>query len=113
MVNGDTPSKLPTALGILLGLALFYQPRWLLSCLSGRSHRIVWFVETDKPLMALTIDDGPDATGTRAILDVLARHGARATFFLLADNIRGNEELVSRLLAEGHEIGNHMLRDEP
>jgi peptidoglycan/xylan/chitin deacetylase (PgdA/CDA1 family) len=100
-------------LGFALGAVLFYQPRWVLSRLSRGSRRIFWFRETDVPIMALTIDDAPDAAGTRRILDVLAHHGAHATFFMLAHNIAGNEELVHRLCAEGHEIGNHMLRDEP
>src|SRR5437870_3879708 len=96
-------------LAVVVGAVLFYQPRWVLLRISGRSRRIAWFRETDARLMALTIDDAPDAEGTRRILDVLARHGARATFFLLAHNIAGNEELMHRLLAEGHEIGNHIL----
>jgi len=100
-------------LAVLFGLVLFYQPRWALRRLGRGSGRILWFVETDSPLIALTIDDGPDTAGTPAILDVLARHGARATFFLLTSNIAGREQLVHRLLAEGHEIGNHMIRDEP
>jgi peptidoglycan-N-acetylglucosamine deacetylase len=100
-------------LGVLFGLLLFYQPRWALRRLGRDSGRILWFVETDSSLIALTIDDGPDPSGTPAILDVLARHGARATFFLLTSNIAGREQLVLRLLADGHEIGNHMIRDEP
>jgi peptidoglycan/xylan/chitin deacetylase (PgdA/CDA1 family) len=99
--------------GAGIGCVLFFQPRWVLRRISRSSRRIVWFRETDARLMALTIDDAPDAEGTPRILDVLAVHEARATFFLLAHNIPGNEQLVQRLLAEGHEIGNHMLRDEP
>jgi peptidoglycan/xylan/chitin deacetylase (PgdA/CDA1 family) len=63
--------------------------------------------------IALTIDDGPDARTTPAILDVLRRYGARATFFLIAGRVAGNEATVQRIVAEGHELGNHMIADRP
>ena len=47
------------------------------------------------------------------ILDILARNQANATFFLIADRIKGNESLIKRMVSEGHEIGNHMMRDAP
>jgi len=56
---------------------------------------------------ALTFDDGPSAQWTPRVLDVLARHRARATFFLLAGRIRRHPELVRRLLREGHEPALH------
>jgi peptidoglycan/xylan/chitin deacetylase (PgdA/CDA1 family) len=43
----------------------------------------------------------------------LRRHSARATFFLIADRVRGQEDVVSRIVAEGHEIGNHFTHDRP
>jgi peptidoglycan/xylan/chitin deacetylase (PgdA/CDA1 family) len=46
------------------------------------------------------------------ILDVLRRHDTHATFFLMSDSLPGNEHLVERMLAEGHEIGHHMTEDE-
>lgn len=63
--------------------------------------------------VALTIDDGPDAGTTPRILDVLKRHGAKATFFLTAGRVPGNGRVVERIIAEGHEIGNHMVADRP
>lgn len=59
-------------------------------------------------MVALTIDDGPDPTTTPAILDVLSRFNAKATFFLVTNRIKQNEELVDRIVEEGHEIGNHL-----
>jgi peptidoglycan/xylan/chitin deacetylase (PgdA/CDA1 family) len=64
-------------------------------------------------LIALTLDDGPDGVTTPLILTELRRHGARATFFLIADRIQGREELVRRLVADGNELGNHLTRDRP
>ncbi|WP_344966868.1 bifunctional polysaccharide deacetylase/glycosyltransferase family 2 protein [Streptosporangium fragile] len=57
--------------------------------------------------VALTFDDGPDPRWTPQLLDVLKRHGAKATFFTVGARIAENPELTRRILAEGHEIGNH------
>ncbi len=55
----------------------------------------------------LTLDDGPGNQLTPRILDILAEHGEKAVFFLLGRNIAGNEKIVRRIAAEGHEIGSH------
>jgi len=57
--------------------------------------------------VALTFDDGPRADTTAALLDGLLARGARATFFVIGEQIEGNEALVRRMQAEGHQIGNH------
>lgn len=64
-------------------------------------------VTTTDPVLSLTYDDGPDPEFTPRVLDLLAEHGARATFFLLADRAERHPGLVARMLAEGHEIGLH------
>jgi peptidoglycan/xylan/chitin deacetylase (PgdA/CDA1 family) len=74
---------------------------------------VLYSVDIEHPMLALTIDDGPDPETTPAILDVLERNGARATFFVLSDRVEGNEELLRRMVEEGHELGNHMARDFP
>jgi peptidoglycan/xylan/chitin deacetylase (PgdA/CDA1 family) len=57
--------------------------------------------------VALTIDDGPDPEVTPAVLDLLARHGVRATFFCIGERVARYPELAQRIAREGHEIGNH------
>jgi peptidoglycan-N-acetylglucosamine deacetylase len=57
--------------------------------------------------LALTFDDGPDPAATPRLLDVLARAGARATFFPIAPRAAAHPELVQRIIAEGHAIGLH------
>ncbi len=57
--------------------------------------------------IVLTLDDGPGRQLTMAVLDLLAATGVKATFLLLGRNIRGNEDLVRRIYAQGHEIGSH------
>ncbi len=55
----------------------------------------------------LTFDDGPHPDHTAPVLDVLARHAAKATFFLIGDQAKRFPDLVRRIAAEGHTIGNH------
>ena len=57
--------------------------------------------------VALTFDDGPNPDATPRILDTLAEYGARATFFVLGGHAERWPELVYRMEAEGHEVGNH------
>lgn len=57
--------------------------------------------------VALTFDDGPHPVYTEELLDGLKERGARATFFVIGENIPGREDLIRRMDAEGHLIGNH------
>ncbi len=57
--------------------------------------------------VALTFDDGPDADITPRILDTLQAHGAHATFFIIGRYAKAHPQLIERMLAEGHELGNH------
>lgn len=57
--------------------------------------------------VALTFDDGPKADTTDRLLDGLLERGAAATFFVVGQQIPGNEALLRRMKAEGHQIGNH------
>ncbi len=62
----------------------------------------------DKPgQIALTFDDGPDPVWTPKILDILKEKNVKATFFILGVNGQANPDLVKRIYAEGHTIGNH------
>ena len=63
-------------------------------------------------MVALTLDDGPDPETTGPILDLLRRHRARATFFVITGHV-DDPALLRRLVAEGHELGNHGTLDRP
>ncbi len=65
---------------------------------------------SDPNQIALTFDDGPNDPHTMHLLDVLARHNARATFFLIGKYVRQRPEIARAILAAGHEIGNHTDR---
>jgi peptidoglycan/xylan/chitin deacetylase (PgdA/CDA1 family) len=62
---------------------------------------------TDGRDIALTFDDGPNPDATPRILDTLAQFGVRATFFILGKHAELWPELVQRIVAEGHQVGNH------
>ena len=81
--------------------------------LANRDPRVLYSVDTEQPLVALTIDDGPDSESTRRILDVLDAHGAKATFFLISDRTPGRESLVQAIVDADHEIANHLTHDVP
>lgn len=58
-------------------------------------------------VVALTFDDGPDPRTTPQALDILKKYKAKATFFMVGQNVAGNEALIQRVKDEGHQIGIH------
>jgi len=78
----------------------------------ARGH-LVCRVEGVPDRFSLTFDDGPSRETTPRILDLLARRGARATFFTLAPNVRRAPALIGRMIREGHEVAAHGDRHWP
>lgn len=74
----------------------------------GESYRSI---DTDEPLVALTYDDGPNPPHTDRLLEVLAQHSAKATFFMMGRHVELHPETVRRVIAAGHQIGNHSYSD--
>lgn len=85
-----------------LGIWLVYFPPML------ESHRSV---DTDDRIVALTYDDGPNPPHTDRLLRVLESHSARATFFMMGRHAELHPETVRRVIAAGHQIGNHSYSD--
>jgi peptidoglycan/xylan/chitin deacetylase (PgdA/CDA1 family) len=70
--------------------------------------KITWSeVHLDGPCIALTFDDGPHVTNTTRLLDMLAQRHVKATFFVVGENVVQYPDIMKRIVAEGHEIGNH------
>lgn len=65
------------------------------------------WVHVDGPYIAMTFDDGPSAKLTPKLLDLLAAHHIKATFFLIGENAAEYPDIVAREAKEGHEIANH------
>lgn len=64
-------------------------------------------VHVDGPYIAISFDDGPNATLTPRLLDILKQRNIKATFFVIGENAAQHPEILARAAAEGHEIGNH------
>lgn len=75
--------------------------------LTSRQGGTLLRVQTREPAIALTFDDGPQSADTPPVLDILERHGAFGTFFLVGKSAAAHPQLVERLVRGGHAIGNH------
>ncbi|WP_313152860.1 polysaccharide deacetylase family protein [Lacrimispora sp.] len=65
------------------------------------------YVDPSRPMVALTFDDGPFAPVGNQIMDCLAQYGGKATFFVVGSRVSAYGAEMQRMVAEGHEIGNH------
>jgi peptidoglycan/xylan/chitin deacetylase (PgdA/CDA1 family) len=86
---------------------MFGRPLKLLQRAFTRVTGEISYVATREPVVALTFDDGPNPDATPQLLEILARHGAKATFFMTGENAAACPELVGNVLDAGHAIGNH------
>lgn len=85
----------------------------------------IFYKQTTERVVALTIDDAPcpqdrDDCGTTLILDAIAKHNqkysylepAKATFFIISSHLEPDSQIIAKIMAHGHEIGNHGVVDE-
>lgn len=77
------------------------------SSVAAVATQVVWRVQTDRPLIALTFDDGPAPAYTRDYLDMLRDRRVRATFNLVGRSAVAHPDLVRREIAERHQVENH------
>jgi peptidoglycan-N-acetylglucosamine deacetylase len=100
-------------LGAVAG-TIFFRPEPVMRALARLLPAdVLCYIDTDAQVFALTFDDGPQPDVTPPLLDVLERHQAKATFFLIGERIHGHEPIVARIASQGHELANHLMRDEP
>ncbi len=66
-------------------------------------------VQTSKPYIALTFDDGPHPTNTPRLLDILKQRNVKATFYVVGTNVKRYPQIMRRIVAEGHEVANHTV----
>lgn len=69
----------------------------------------IWKIETNQRELFLTFDDGPHPRITSAVLDILKKHDAKATFFCIGDRVKRFPEIYQRICDEGHAVGNHTM----
>jgi polysaccharide deacetylase family sporulation protein PdaB len=72
-----------------------------------KKGEMIWEVNTNQRMLALTFDDGPDKVQTNQILDLLRKYNAKCTFFVIGKRVAKYPEIAKRIVAEGHEIANH------
>lgn len=89
---------------VLLGLVALWK---LASARAGLVGPTLLRVDVDRPVVALTFDDGPTPAYTKPVLDLLEAEGVRATFFVTGQELAGHPELGRAILEGGHELGNH------
>lgn len=88
-------------------------PRQLLDRAVARIAGTITHVQTTARVAALTFDDGPDPVYTPGLLDILAKHNAKATFFMVGVRAAKYPDIVARVASEGHAIGNHSWDHKP
>jgi peptidoglycan/xylan/chitin deacetylase (PgdA/CDA1 family) len=94
------------------GLVVFWmEPLSALSVIERITPNIIYRVRTHRPMVALSFDDGPHPIFTLEVLEILRRHDAKATFFLIGERALRHPEVVSQIKAAGHEVGNHYFRN--
>jgi len=67
----------------------------------------LWDIKTDKKVVYLTFDDGPNERATSFVLDELKKYNAKASFFCIGKNVVARRDVYERILEEGHTVGNH------
>lgn len=89
-------------------VALILVRQWsMVSGQDGKSLHVAERPADCSGFIALTFDDGPDAVLTPQFLDILDVYDVHATFFVVGSNIEGNEQIIERMVAEGHSVQNH------
>ena len=104
MTPPGTVAAITAGVGLAVG-AWFYAALYPASQLFGR----VILAGGDPVELALTYDDGPNPAATPGLLELLAKHEVRATFFLIGASVRRQPRLTREIAAAGHCIGNHTM----
>src|SRR5438552_13543320 len=95
-------------------LVVFWmEPLAVLSVIERLTPNVTYRVQTHLPVVALSFDDGPHPRFTPQVLEILRRHDATATFFLIGERAIRHPDVVSQIKADGHEVGNHYFKNGP
>ena len=69
--------------------------------------KALWRINPEERAVYLTFDDGPIPESTPFILDTLKEYDAKATFFMVGEDVKRHPDLYQRIVEEGHQVGNH------
>ena len=95
---------------LILGISLVRAKHPQMDIWQAEGRVVCRFDTGGEKAVALTFDDGPDATATPQIIEALAAHQAHATFFVVGTQLADNPALAGEMVAAGHELGNHSSR---
>jgi peptidoglycan-N-acetylglucosamine deacetylase len=96
-------SLVPLTVALMGCATCYYSPfAWRMYSVRALQRRV-----TKDRILSLTYDDGPSSSVTPAVLELLDRHQAKASFFMLGRSAQQNRSLADRILEEGHDIGCH------
>jgi len=104
VTSPESVAAVAVGAGLAVG-AWFYAALYPTSQIFGR----VVIAGGDPAELALTYDDGPNPSATPQLLELLANHDVRATFFLIGESVRKQPALAREIAASGHCIGNHTM----
>jgi len=106
-------AAIPVAIALsFLGAIIVAIPSVAVDWAQRGSPDVVFRVDTEERVVALSIDDGP-SEDTPEILEILEEHGAGATFFLIGENVERLPDVARKIVEAGHEVGHHMMEDRP
>lgn len=91
---------------------VYKPPRYLISYMRTKFPDVLFELSTDSKIIALSLDDAP-SPHTDEIMEVLRENDAHATFFVIGSQAEGREDKLRKLVAQGHELANHAMHDEP
>ena len=95
---------------VVLGL---YQPFWIVRAVQEAIPEVIFYVDTDRPHICLTLDDGPDPETTPTVLRVLREHRVKATWFVMGSRVTAYDTAFRQILSEGHQVANHFWAEGP
>jgi peptidoglycan/xylan/chitin deacetylase (PgdA/CDA1 family) len=93
--------------GFAVGIALLVRSAFIYSPGFDPWFRVPWRGPFGARKIAITFDDGPNGAATEQVLELFRRHGGKATFFLIGENVEAFPELARRIATEGHAVGSH------
>ena len=97
---------------VAFGLFVFWiEPIRLVRAFEWLTPNVVYRVRTNRPLVALSFDDGPHPVFTPQVLKILQSHNAKATFFLIGERVLRYPEMVAQIKSAGHELANHYSKN--
>jgi chitin deacetylase len=95
-------------IAVILIVSLCYTLFWLRRYSSPQIFGKAFLsIKTNEKIIALTFDDGPNPESTHIILELLQKYNAKATFFLVGENVEKYPDIVAKTYLNGNELGNH------